>query len=274
MELLDDQEFSIVQGVALQYFGLEVTANKRTMLSRRIKLFARSMGMGTAGQAVRTSLMSPTKEVLIRLAVYITTNHTFFHREPQHFERLMDDVLPAVIKLARDEEELRIWCGAASTGQEPYELAMCLEEALALKGPRWKRAVLATDISEKVLGVARVANYTGQQVATLPSQRLRTFLVKQTDSSFTVTPNIRKLVTFGRLNLLSATYPFRRPFHVIFCRNVMIYFAASVRLEVLRKLSGSLVLGGYLFIGRSESVRGMEETLRFVEPGVYRKIGE
>ncbi|MCP4446228.1 MAG: protein-glutamate O-methyltransferase CheR [Myxococcales bacterium] len=272
-ELLDDEELSIVQDVARRYFGFDLAANKRTMLTRRMRLFAQSQGKSSAGQVVRTSLVEPTKEVLLELAVYLTTNHTFFHRESQHFERLIDVVIPEVRKQLGRGGELRLWCAAASTGQEPYELAMCLEEALGRAPQDWERAVLATDISDKVLEVARLGNYDGEQVATLPGGRLRDFMVQEKNSTFSVAPRIRNLVTFRRLNLMRATYPFRRPFQIVFCRNVMIYFSASVRREVLSKLAGALMPGGYLFIGRSESARGMEETLRFVEPGLYRKVG-
>ncbi len=273
IELLDDEEFSIVQGVARQYFGFELPSNKLTMLSRRMKQFARAQGMDTPGQVVRRALVSPTKETLLQLATFITTNHTYFHREPQHFERLVNDVLPAVSRSAGSERDLRIWCAAASTGQEPYELAMCLEDALGENAMRWKKAVLATDISERVLATARKGNYGGEQAAGLPLDRLRNYMTKESDSTFTVIPRIRDLVTFRRLNLLSGSYPFRRPFQVIFCRNVMIYFGATVRMDVLRKLASVTAPGGYLFIGRSESARGMEETLRFIEPGLYRKVG-
>jgi chemotaxis protein methyltransferase CheR len=269
--LLDDEELSIVQGVARRYFGFELTPDKRTMLSRRLRLFAKSEGIATVGGAVRQKLVTPTKEVLLKLAVYLTTNHTYFHREHQHFDRLLSDVLPALMRQFEDDKELRIWCAAASTGQEPYELAMCLADALGEEG-HWKKAVLATDISGKVLATAKAANYSGEQVATLPIGRLREYMIKQTDSSFTVSAGIQELVTFRRLNLIRDSYPFRRRFQVIFCRNVMIYFAASVRMEVLKKLSDSLVNGGHLFIGRSESARGMDKTLEFVESGLYKKV--
>tara|TARA_R110002096_G_scaffold77896_1_gene183138 strand:- start:50918 stop:51739 length:822 start_codon:yes stop_codon:yes gene_type:complete len=271
LELLDDEEFQIVQGVARQYFGFELTADKRTMLSRRLKQFAESEGLESAGLAVRQRLLEPNKEILLALAIYLTTNHTYFHREHQHFDRLVADVLPELQLRLGDEKDLRIWSAAASTGEEPYEIAMCVAEVFGSEGG-WKKAVLATDISERVLATAKAATYTREQVAKLPVARLRDFMVEQTDSSFTVSNKIRDLLSFRRLNLLGTSYPFRRALHVIFCRNAMIYFEPSARAEVLKKLSSSLAVGGYLFLGRSESARGMEQTLQFIEPGFYKKV--
>ena len=271
MELLDDEEFQIVQEVGRRYFGFELSSDKRTMLSRRLKKFAKAEGLASAGQAVRQRLVLPSKEVLLALAIYLTTNHTYFHREHQHFDRLLGDVLPDLKRRLQDERDLRIWSAAASTGEEPYEIAMCVAEVFG-KARGWKKSVLATDISERVLVTAKTATYTREQIAKLPVHRLRDFMVEQTDSSFSVSEEIRDQVSFRRLNLLGTSYPFRKALHVIFCRNAMIYFTSGARAEVLTKLSASLEPGGYLFIGRSETARGMEQTLQFIEPGLYRKV--
>ncbi len=269
-ELLDDEAFRLVQDVALRHFGFELPANKRTMLTRRMTRFARTNGLESAAQVVRTLLVAPTEAILQKLAVCLTTNHTFFHREAQHFERFVSHILPT-IRASAARKEMRVWCAAASTGQEPYELAMCMREVLGAADGR-QQAVLATDLSERVLDVARAGLYDEEQVSTLPKNRLRSFMVRDADGMYSVGREVRELVHFRRFNLLTHPYPFRRPFHAIFCRNVMIYFSASVKEQVLHKLSKSLVLGGYLFIGRSESARGATADLRFLEPGVYRKV--
>ncbi len=270
-ELLDDEEFRVVQEVALRHFGFELPANKRTMLTRRMSQFAQTNGLESASEVVRTLLVSPTAAILQKLAICLTTNHTFFHREPQHFERFTSHVLPSLRTSMAPKKEMRVWCAAASTGQEPYELAMCMQEVLG-RTEGWAQAVLATDLSERVLEVARVGLYDEEQVSTLPTSRLRSFMARGAEGTYSVGREVREQVHFRRFNLLTHPYPFRRPFHVVFCRNVMIYFSARVKEQVLQKLTNCLVPGGYLFVGRSESARGLEERLRFLEPGVYRKV--
>jgi chemotaxis protein methyltransferase CheR len=171
------------------------------------------------------------------------------------------------------QSTLRIWSAACSSGEEPHSLAMVAYEALQ-KHPGIELKILATDLSTQMLSRAKLARYEPHRVGTVPPELKAKYLrkVKQDGGDFLqLVPELRRTITFSRFNLMSPTFPFSYGFHVIFCRNVMIYFDRPTQKTLVNKLSGQLRPGGYLMIGHSESLNGIDHPLSYVEPTVYQK---
>jgi chemotaxis protein methyltransferase CheR len=211
-----------------------------------------------------------TGKAVITLLDKITTNHTFFMRESDHFYYFRDKVLPHLSKTVKDKD-LRIWCAASSTGEEPYTLAMILDEFLGNEKTLWDTKILATDISEKVLGIAQKGVYSNERIAPLPSYWKINYFMRYDYEKSIMIDKIRNDVIYRKFNLMDTIFPFKKKFHTIFCRNVMIYFDDQTKNQLVNKFYDHMEYGGYLFIGHSESLN--RETTRFknVMPAVYRK---
>jgi len=199
----------------------------------------------------------------------LTTNKTSFFRESAHFEYFSQEVLPA---LAESGESLRMWSAGCSTGEEPFTLAMLLHHGLPCIESHDVR-ILATDISARVLTRAREARYPEITIREIPPGIARTYLVPVSEGgsvSYHIRDDVRRLVHFARLNLM-ANWPMRRPFQVIFCRNVMIYFDRETQQRLVQRFWEALAPGGHLFVGHSESLTSLEHRFRYVRPAVYVK---
>lgn len=204
----------------------------------------------------------------------ISTNTTHLFREKRHF-----DVLHKIVSAwaqdrswQRDNSTLRIWSAACSSGEEPHSIAMVVHDAL--RGSNLNAKILATDLSTKVLNRARLGLYDTHRVGSVPADyRSRYFRQVRHDGQICLelVPEIRGLITFSRFNLMTPTFPFRHGFHIVFCRNVMIYFDRPTQEGLVNRIVQHLHPGGYLMIGHSESLNGVRHPLDYVEPTIYRK---
>lgn len=201
----------------------------------------------------------------------ITTNHTFFMREVDHFNFFREKVLPYLCKVVRNKD-LRIWSAGCSSGEEPYTLAMIIDEYFGNQKIWWDSQILATDISNKVLNKAVQGVYSNAALESLPSLWKLNYLNKIDKDKYEFKDNIKKEVIFRKFNLMEERFPFKNKFHVIFCRNVMIYFDEQTKIDLINKFYDSLELGGYLFIGHSESFARNETKFQYIAPAIYRKI--
>jgi len=203
----------------------------------------------------------------------ISTNHTHFFREGKHFDFLSESVLPKWQAESRRTEPFRIWSAASSTGEEAYSIAIHLAEHFApAESGRWQ--IEGTDISTRVLEVAQRGVFETEKLATVAPEVLRRHFqrgVKEWAGHLRVKDGLRQRVNFQHLNLLDGNYPFSRPFDLIFCRNVMIYFDRPTQETLVRLLTEKLVPGGFLLVGHSESLSGVKHTLKLVRPAVYLK---
>ncbi len=253
-------------------FGIQL-GGKEDMVVSRLGPLVRRSPHPDMDSYVRAVLHRGKPGELSALVDSLTTNHTHFHREAEHFAFLADEVLPPLIEMRRrdDTRDLRIWCAAASTGQEPYQLAMIVNEVLGPEASRWQRDLLATDISEKALEQARKGWFRASDVERMPPERIRRWMRRDGDG-YVVDPSLREQVLFRRMNLLRPSYPFKRPMDVVFCRNVMIYFDLPTRLDIVRKMARIIRPGGWFFISLSETLPHQRDGLfRFVRPGVYQR---
>ncbi len=205
----------------------------------------------------------------------ITTNKTDFFREIEHFHYLSQAVLPRFAAEGRLEgEPLRLWSCAASTGAEAYSLAMTLAE-FAARGRGFRFSVLGTDICREVLETGAAAIYPEALVAPVPMLMRQRYLMRSIDREAAlvrVVPELRRLVSFARLNLVETGYRLPYAVQVAFCRNVLIYFDKEIQQRVLARICESLVPGGHLFVGHSETIAGFALPLRQVAPTVFERL--
>jgi len=200
----------------------------------------------------------------------LTTNFTNFLREEEHFKFLVDDALPTL--LTAGQKKFHIWSAASSSGEEPYSIGFYLAEHYSMDAG-WDWRITASDISTKVLDKARLGLYAEERVGSVPREWLRKYFQKglgQWAGQFRVKQSIASRVAFRQINLIE-TYSHVQPFEVIFCRNVMIYFDRQTQEQLVRQLCRFLVPGGYLFIGHSESLNGLEVPVRCLRPSIYQR---
>lgn len=268
MPKLTRGEFKEIRQLAHEQFGLDLKAGKEELVSARLNKKVRQGGFRSFREYYQHVLDDTTGEELIALINALTTNHTSFMREATHFEFLTNKVLPAL----RSRSQIRIWCAASATGEEPYTIAFTMLDALAPSAKPEIR-ILATDISTRALETGRRGVYPAGRFDTLPKLWLRRYMLKGRGASegyYKVRPEVRDLIEYRRLNLIeSFSHPFRYP--VIFCRNVMIYFDQQTRQDVVNRLAESLEPGGYLFLGHSEGLTAIDHQLDYVQPATYRK---
>jgi chemotaxis protein methyltransferase CheR len=211
-----------------------------------------------------------TGRAAVTLINKITTNHTFFMREADHFFYFRDNVLPYLNTNVKDRD-LRIWSAGCSSGEEPYTLVMLMDEYFGRDASLWDKKVLATDISSKVLEQAQAGIYDNTGLAQLPPGWKLNYFHKLDPDRSVVIDRIKEELIFRRFNLMTQAFPFRKKFHVIFCRNVMIYFNHETKMELVNKFYDLTEPGGYLFIGHSEALNREQTKYRYVMPAVYRK---
>ena len=264
---LTEGEFRQISELAYRRFGLDLKRGKEALVAARLGKKLRKLGFSTFAEYHRYVLADATGDALVELIDALTTNHTSFLRERAHFEFLAR----AANEEFRDVPALRVWSAACSSGEEPYSIAMCLAEAFA-KSPSRQFRILATDISTRVLDVARRGAYPASRFDDVPEPWRRAYLLRgQGESSglYKIKPLLAQRIEFERLNLIGP-FPERAAFHVIFCRNVMMYFDKPTQQDIVRRLSGCLEPGGYLLVGHSESLTGIEHGLHYVRPATYR----
>lgn len=218
----------------------------------------------------RYVISDKTGDAIATLINKITTNHTFFMREPEHFWYFKDKVL-IYLKNTVADRDLRIWSTGCSSGEEPYTLAILIDEFFGKEKIFWNTKILATDISGKMLEEAKKGIYSNEKIAALPPTWKLNYFKKLDEERSVVIDRIRNDVIYRRFNLMEQIFPFKKKFHVIFCRNVMIYFDNRTKLELVNKFYNMTEYGGYLFIGHSESLNRDGTRYRYIMPAVYRK---
>jgi chemotaxis protein methyltransferase CheR len=167
--------------------------------------------------------------------------------------------------------DLRIWSAGCSSGEEPYTIAMVLDEYFGIEKPKWDSTILATDLSPKVLATAKQAIYPDEHVEQLSPQWQKKFFKKLGPNQWQIVPHIAKEVVFSQFNLMGGFERFKKKFHIIFCRNVMIYFDNPTKAALSKRYYSVLEPGGYLFIGLSETLSGLNTDFKQIAPAIYKK---
>ena len=274
--VLGDAEFEFLRKFVYQHCGISLGEHKRQLVQGR--LYRRLRALRLASFAAYCDLLrnDPQTE-LGELASVISTNVTSFFREVHHYDLLTDELLPRWLQeKRRSNDRLRIWSAGCSTGEEPYALAMVLAEALEEHGAGSMDAkILATDLSPQALETARGGAYSLERLGGISDERRRRWLLRgsgEFEGLAAVHPRLRELVTIQPLNLLH-DWPMKGPFDAIFCRNVVIYFDQPTKQRLFQRYAALLPVGGYLFLGHSESLHGINEDFQLIGRTVYRKRG-
>jgi len=252
--------------------GIKMPESKLTMVQSRLLRRVRDLRLNSVEQYSEYFFTSSNAEEREHFINAITTNKTDFFREPEHFDYLTRVALPS-LSAARRRERTKVWSAGCSSGEEPYTLAMVLKE-YAAEHTGFDFAVLATDISTKVLKLAKGAVYQESQIVPIPPELRRKYLWRsraKDQALVRIVPELRRKVTFHALNLMAEDYRIRDLLDVVFFRNVLIYFDRSTQEAVINKMCRNLAPGGYFFAGHSESLAGLDVPLRCVHTSIFRK---
>jgi chemotaxis protein methyltransferase CheR len=253
--------------------GIRMPDSKRIMLESRLQKRLRHFGMASFREYVDYVFSEEGRRgELINMIDAVTTNKTDFFREADHFDFLLEKALPEWC--AGNAGVMAFWSAGCSTGEEPYSLAMVLEEYRETN-PRFNYRIFASDLSTQVLEKAKTAIYDVEKAAPIPMSYKKKYLLRSKDPSkgqIRVRPEIRARVSFDRINFMDDSYPVEGQFDVVFCRNVIIYFDRKVQQEILGKLCGHIRTGGWLILGHSETLTGMDMPLRGVAPTIYTRL--
>jgi chemotaxis protein methyltransferase CheR len=268
---ITEQEFKQLAEYIEQNYGIHIKKEKKLILSSRLYNELVNNNCENFTQYFEFIRSDKSGKALIELVNKITTNHTFFMREADHFNYFRENVLPYLAKTVKNKD-LRIWSAGCSTGQEPYTLAIIIDDFFKNEKALWDTKILATDISNKVLYEAINGIYGKDEVEGLPSMWRLNYFEKLDNGNYMINNKIKKEVIFRRFNLMEKVFPFKKKFHVIFCRNVMIYFRHSTKMELINKFYDIMEYGGYLFIGHTESIPRNETGFQYILPGIYRKV--
>jgi chemotaxis protein methyltransferase CheR len=264
-----DRDLAAIVRMVYEKSGITLHAGKRALVSARLQKRLRHRGLASFRDYVKLLQADVTGEELTAMLDAITTNHTSFFRESQHFEYLAKTVL---LPLHAGTRTILGWSAACATGEEAYTIALTAAE---LFGQDCRRRVrlLASDLSTRAVARASSGIYRADRVAELPRHLVLKYFQKAVGAPpglLQIAAPVRQLIEFRRHNLLSPAPP-GPPFDFIFCRNAMIYFDRAAQQRVLDTLEARLARGGYLFISHSESLNGLRHGLTWVAPAVYRR---
>jgi chemotaxis protein methyltransferase CheR len=253
-------DYDFLRKALKQRSGLVLSADKQYLVESRLLPIARKAGFGNLGELVAALKRGDTDALMTAVVEAMTTNETFFFRDKTPFENFRSAVLPALLGSRRASRTIRIWSAAASTGQEPYSLAMALKEVEGSVAG-WRIEIIATDLASGVLAKAQAGIYSQFEVQRgLPIQLLIKYFTKVGDM-WQIAPEIRAMVKFKQLNLL-ADFSALGTFDLIFCRNVLIYFDQETKIGLLNRLGRITAGDGYLVLGAAETVVGLTDSFR------------
>ncbi|NLJ59040.1 MAG: protein-glutamate O-methyltransferase CheR [Tissierellia bacterium] len=264
MVKLTDKEFLEFVKYMHNNYGIDLS-KKRILIEGRLSNIIKKKGMTSFGQYL-DRVKSNKDDEIITLVNKLTTNYTYFYREENHFQYLKEVVLPEEEK-ENTSRSLNIWSAGCSSGEEPYTIAMVLDDYFKLK--KWKINIKATDISENVLSKAKEAIYSEESIKRLPD-RFKQRYFKKVGNGYEVTEEIKKYVNFNVFNLMDPILE-KNKYHLIFLRNVMIYFNNETKLEIVNKIYEAIKPGGYLFIGHAETIQRNKSKFHYIKPAIYKK---
>ncbi|MGN0608928.1 MAG: CheR family methyltransferase [Oscillospiraceae bacterium] len=267
---LTDDDFRRLVDYMKSNYGINLE-KKRVLIEGRLSNMVTSRGFGSFKEFIDFAFADKTGNETMQLVNKLTTNHTYFLREPEHFDYLRDTLLPYFEQTVTNHD-LRIWCAASSTGQEPYTIVMTMDEYFGAKASAWNLKILATDLDTDVLKKAKAGIYTTDLLKDVPDRWLKKYFNKIDDNTYQVIDRIRNMVEFRQFNLMDKIVC-TKPYDLISCRNVMIYFEMDTKNALIERFYDVTKEGGYLFVGHAESV-GKNTRYTYVKPAIYRKLSD
>ena len=274
---ISENAFNELGTLLTRRYGIKLPPEKKIMFQSRLQSRLRELKINSFeeyAQYVKSPVNSNTE--LGKMIEYISTNKTEFFREKQHFDLMLSRILPEIYSRNRQRYRLiRCWSAGCSEGQEAFSMAMTIEEFMQKKMEAWDYFIVGSDVSGKVLNVARRGIYPFNQSAFIPSSYLKKYVLKSRDvrdPKIKIVSSIRSKVTFNYGNLVDSHYGHVNPFNIIFIRNTLIYFDRKEQIEIIQKVLKYLEDYGYLFVGHSESLINLEFPLKLVGSSVYQKV--
>lgn len=267
-------DFELISQLLKKRSGLVLSEDKAYLLESRLNPVARKWGLSGFDELAQQVRKANDEKLLVDITEAMTTNESFFFRDQKPFDQFRDVVLPYLLEHRAAKKSIRIWCAAASSGQEPYTLAMLLKEAQA-KLAGWRIEIVGTDISQEILDKAKEGVYSQFEVQRgLPINLLVKYFT-QVEDRWKLNDDIRNMVTFKKFNLLDSMSGMGQ-FDVIFCRNVLIYFDQPTKTQVLDQMSGLLANDGFLYLGGAETVLGISDRFLLIpgQRGIYGLANE
>lgn len=267
---MDKQTFNRFRSLVYDKAGIFLHEGKEALIQSRLGKRMRALGIDTHKQYLDFVIQDNTGEEIVQMLDAISTNVTSFFRESKHF-----DVLSELLHKwsGSGQKNFKFWSAACSSGEEPYSMAMVINDALGSFNSDYK--ILATDISTRVLEKSQQGIYDKEKLQQIPPKYRERFFERHSENGTThyiVKDALKKIISFRRINLSTTPFPMKGPFDVVFCRNVMIYFDNIVRKNLLDEVHRLLKPGGYLMVGHAESLTGMMSTFKSVMPSVYVKV--
>ena len=274
--ILKDREFQRFSAFIYDKVGITLPPTKKTMLEARLQKRLKANSIHSFEEYSNYVFSQEGRAVeLVHLIDVVTTNKTDFFREPGHFDFMVKTALPNILQTrgGGSRDPVRLWSAGCSTGEEPYTLAMVLSE-FAVGRPDFRAAITASDICTQVLQTARTGIYPEERTDPIPLNLKKKYLTRsreKTKSLVRICPQLRSLVTFRRINFMDDDLGISEKMDIIFCRNVVIYFDKPTQQTLMRKFHKQLKPGGYLFIGHSETLSGLDVDFKAVASTVSRK---
>lgn len=269
---LSDSLFQKFSDLVYQKTGIYLKPEKKELLNARLGKRLRALGIDSFSDYYQYVTRDNSGEELVQMIDVVSTNFTSFFRESAHFDLLTNRVLPELTGRAARKKELLFWSAASSSGEEPYTMALVVEEFFE-KLPGWRYRIMATDISTKVLAHAQRGVYPADRVTKVPKPLLKKYFQRgmgQSEGHVRLKEMIRQRIAFERFNLMH-DFPWQEEIDVIFCRNVMIYFNRETQQALVNKFYRALAPGGFLFIGHSESISNLEHKFTQIDATAYQK---
>lgn len=252
----DSEDFSVIAKILHETSGIDLPESKTALVYSRLAKRLRSLGLESFRDYCQLIAGKDGADELGHMRDALTTNVTRFFREPHHFDYLRKRLLPAIAPRAKAGGKIRIWSAGCSTGQEPYSIALSILAEIP-DARSYDIKILATDISSRVLGIARQARYATEEIVDIPADLRARWMEREADHHV-FDDAVRSMVSVKHLNLMES-WPMSGPFDAIFCRNVVIYFNEETQKKIWRRMVSLLAPGGSLFIGHSERVSGLPE---------------
>ncbi len=271
---LTSKDFKRLSTFIQDGYGIKMPDTKITMLQSRLQKRLRLLGMNSFSDYCDMIFsLEQGEDELVHMIDAVTTNKTDFFREPAHYRYLINTALPDLMS-RKENRNINVWSAGCSTGEEPYTLAMVLDNYLSYE--HFTFSIMATDLSSRVLETARMAVYDESKVAPVPFEMKKKYLLRSKDRAskqVRIVPELRSKVQFKSLNFMDNEFrTINTTFDLVFCRNVIIYFERDIQAEIIGKQVKFLNPGGYLFLGHSETLFGLDLPLKLVAPTIYQKL--
>jgi len=267
---IEDQDFFRLRDYVKSHFGVNLE-KKRTLIEGRLHNTIIQLGFESFHDYLNDVFNDKSGEMINTLMTRLTTNYTYFMREDTHYRFMEEVALPYWTSVIQDHD-LRIWSAGCSSGEEAYTTVMVLNEWFGYKKSEWDTTILATDISTRVLDMAKQGVYPEEHFQRLSKAWKAKYFTQIGDEEYKVTDAMAKEVIFRQFNLMGDFSRFRKKFHIIFCRNVMIYFDTPTKAALAKRFYNALESGGYLFIGLSETLSGISGDFQQIAPAIYQKV--